>query len=90
MKKNTHEHPAKNNIKTFMRAKLHHAQQVLEGLTLEDYDLIADNADKMSLLSNASEALEGAPGLRDLAGVQATGEKRRQDDEEQHHAQSTS
>lgn len=38
-----------------MRAKLQHAQKVLEGLTLEDYDLISDNAQKMSLLSNAAQ-----------------------------------
>ena len=38
-----------------MRVKLRHAQQVLEGLTLEDYDLISENADKMSLLSSATQ-----------------------------------
>lgn len=34
-----------------MRSKLPHAQQVLEGLTLENYDLIAQHAQSMSLLS---------------------------------------
>ena len=40
-----------NNVKGFMRVKLKHAQEVLEGLTLEDYDKIAKNSQELSLLS---------------------------------------
>jgi cytochrome c556 len=43
--------PAVNAVKEFMRAKLTHSQKVLEGLALEDFDLIAKNAQAMSLLS---------------------------------------
>ncbi len=34
----------------FMKAKLLHSQQVLRGLAIEDFDLIAKNANTMSLL----------------------------------------
>jgi cytochrome c556 len=37
-----------------MRAKLSHSQKVLEGLTTEDFDMIAQNAQAMSLLSQAT------------------------------------
>ncbi len=43
-----------DNVKTFMRAKLRHAQDVLEGLVVEDYDKIAKHSQEMSLLSLAS------------------------------------
>lgn len=43
-----------NNVRDFMRAKLSHSQKVLEGLTTEDYDLIAKNSQAMSLLSRAT------------------------------------
>jgi hypothetical protein len=39
-----------DNVAVFMKAKLNHAQQVLRGLALEDFDLIAKNAQAMSLL----------------------------------------
>jgi hypothetical protein len=42
--------PEKDTAK-FMRAKLVHAQQLLEGLALEDYDAIEKNAQKLSLFS---------------------------------------
>lgn len=35
----------------FMRAKLDHAQKVLEGLTTNDLDLVAEHAEQMSDLS---------------------------------------
>ena len=35
----------------FMRAKLEHAQKVLEGLTTNDMDLVAEHAEQMSDLS---------------------------------------
>lgn len=44
----------KKNVKIFMQAKLVHAQKVLEGLTTDDFDLVAQNSQKMSLLSLAS------------------------------------
>ena len=38
-----------------MRAKLVHSQKVLEGLTLEDFNLIAKHAQELSLLSQAAQ-----------------------------------
>jgi len=35
----------------FMRQKLEHAQRVLEGITLEDFELVTKNARKLSALS---------------------------------------
>ena len=46
--------PQVNDVKDFMRAKLAHSQKVLEGLTLEDFDLIAKNSQEMNLLSKAT------------------------------------
>jgi hypothetical protein len=43
----------KENAKTFMRLKLRHAQEVLEGLTVENYDQIAQGSQDISLLSLA-------------------------------------
>src|SRR5689334_5537991 len=40
-------------IKDFMRAKLTHSQKVLEGLALEDFELIAKHSQEMSLLTLA-------------------------------------
>lgn len=40
--------------KAFMRAKLTHSQQILDGLTTENYDKIAKSAQALSLLSNES------------------------------------
>lgn len=39
----------------FMRPKLEHAQKVLEGLALEDYEMIARSAKAMFRLSEAAE-----------------------------------
>jgi hypothetical protein len=39
-----------DNVAVFMKAKLNHSQQVLKGLALEDFDLIAKHAQAMSLL----------------------------------------
>lgn len=44
-----------DNLRTFMRLKLKHAQEVLEGLSVENYDQIAENAQEISLLSQASQ-----------------------------------
>ena len=38
---------------TFMRAKLGHSQQILEGLLTEDFKMIITRAQKMSLLTRA-------------------------------------
>ena len=41
-----------SGVKEAMREKVAHSQQVLLGLTLEDYGLIAKNAEKLVELSN--------------------------------------
>ncbi len=43
-----------DNVKTFMRAKLGHAQKVIEGLATNDFDMIAKHSQEMSLLSQAT------------------------------------
>lgn len=43
-----------DKVGVFMRAKLGHAQKVLEGLTVEDYDLIEKGAHDLALASQAS------------------------------------
>lgn len=39
------------DLRDFMRAKLSHSQKLLEGLTTENYDLIAKHAQDLALLS---------------------------------------
>jgi hypothetical protein len=39
------------DIRAFMRQKLEHSQKLLEGLTLEDYGLVAENARALKELS---------------------------------------
>jgi len=46
--------PQPDQVAAFMRAKLAHSQNVLEGLSLEDFDLIARGAHDLSLASQAS------------------------------------
>lgn len=41
-------------VQAFMRAKLTHSKEVLEGLTLEDFDRIAKHGQELSLLSQAA------------------------------------
>lgn len=43
-----------DQVAVFMRAKLGHSQNVLEGLALEDYDLVARAAHDLALASQAS------------------------------------
>ena len=43
------------NVQAFMEAKLQHSQAVLKGLATEDFDLIAANSQKVSLLSQAEQ-----------------------------------
>lgn len=46
--------PAPDAVADFMRLKLAHAQNILEGLATEDFVTIRKNAQELSLLSNAS------------------------------------
>ena len=41
----------KADAKAFMRAKLEHTKDIVEGLALENFDAIGDHADKLLLLS---------------------------------------
>ena len=43
-----------NEVATFMRVKLKQSQGILEGLTTENYEMVAKHAQEMSLLSQAS------------------------------------
>jgi hypothetical protein len=43
-----------NNVRDFMRAKLKHSQDIVEGLAIEDFDMIAKAAQDMALLSQAA------------------------------------
>jgi hypothetical protein len=43
-----------DEVGPFMRAKLDHAQKVMEGLALEDYAVIAKHSQELSLISQAS------------------------------------
>lgn len=42
---------APNKSAAFMRLKLDHSQKVLEGLTLEDFELVAKHAQQIALLT---------------------------------------
>ena len=42
---------APNQSAAFMRLKLDHSQKVLEGLTLEDFELMAKHAQQIALLT---------------------------------------
>jgi hypothetical protein len=42
---------------TIMKKKLEHAQKLLEGIAVRDYDLIEKNADSLMLLSKKAEFL---------------------------------
>jgi hypothetical protein len=48
------EQPARSRAE-FMRMKLEYSKKVLEGLTLEDYEMIIKNAKALKLLSQAAE-----------------------------------
>lgn len=43
-----------DDLGPFMRAKLDHAKKVLEGLTLEDFDLVTKSSQEISLISQAA------------------------------------
>lgn len=40
-----------NDVSAFMRLKLEHSQKVLEGVVLEDFDMIAKHAQQLALLT---------------------------------------
>ena len=46
---------AQNTTKDVMKFKLHHAQRVLEGIATENFEVIADNAEKLKKLSKQAE-----------------------------------
>ncbi len=43
------------STKDVMKFKLHHAQRVLEGIATENYDVIAENAKQLKLLSQQAD-----------------------------------
>jgi hypothetical protein len=47
--------PKPGKISDFMRQKLGYSQRVLEGLALEDYSAIADNAHALNVLSEMAD-----------------------------------
>lgn len=46
--------PDVNKVRQYMRPKLEHSQKLLEGLALEDYDMIARQSAAISLMSQGS------------------------------------
>ena len=46
--------PKPNDVHEFMRLKLENSQKVLEGLAVEDFDMIAKNAQALDLMSKAT------------------------------------
>jgi len=52
---NAQDEEIKENLKTFMQAKLKHSQSVLRGLTQEDYQTVAKSSQQLSLISNATQ-----------------------------------
>ena len=54
--------------RSLMRAKLQYSQKILEGLTVEDFDMIAKNAQELSLLSMESRYTFGKPLVQKLNG----------------------
>jgi cytochrome c556 len=49
----SHSQQKANKVSEFMKLKLQHAQKVLEGLVMEDFDTIEKNSQSLSLLSQA-------------------------------------
>ena len=49
-------HETQETPQNLMRAKLAHAQAVLEGIALEDFDQILNNARRLTLLSQEADA----------------------------------
>lgn len=49
------QQPDEEAVKVFMRAKLDASQKVLEGLVTEDFDLILEGTNRMSLMGRRAE-----------------------------------
>jgi hypothetical protein len=47
--------PVQENVRLFMRAKLDHMERIIEGLTVEDLDMVAKSAQQISLISQATQ-----------------------------------
>ena len=47
--------PQQQGVSQLMRMKLEHSQKVLEGVAVEDFKLISDNARSLTALSQAAE-----------------------------------
>jgi cytochrome c556 len=45
------EQPKPNDVSTLMKLKLKHSQKVLEGIAVEDFDMIAKNSQQLALLA---------------------------------------
>ena len=45
------EQPKPNDVGALMKLKLKHSQNILEGVAVEDFDLIAKNSQQLSLLA---------------------------------------
>jgi hypothetical protein len=43
------------NVSELMKKKLRHAQKVLEGVSVKDFDLISKNAEELILISNEAQ-----------------------------------
>lgn len=43
--------PPVNNVRVFMRQKLAYSQKVLEGITMDDLEMVVKNSQELSLLS---------------------------------------
>ena len=54
-KSDDHQPPAYKSVRDMMRAKLAHAQAVLEGLAVNDMDQVETNANALSTLSTLSD-----------------------------------
>jgi len=44
----------RDTLRIFMRAKLEHSQKVLEGLAVDDMDMVAKHSQELALLSHAA------------------------------------
>ncbi len=49
------DQPAPNQVSEFMKAKLKHAERVLEAVALEDFDLLAKESQAISLLTQEEQ-----------------------------------
>ena len=66
--------PAQRGVDLFMREKLGAAKQVVEGLAIEDFDLIRKGADKLIVMSHAAgwQVLQGPVYLQDSSDFRSS------------------